>query len=119
MRVRLKLDPRPFRRLRGARDDLVVAEGTAGLEGQTQRILDLGEQPAGAERKAGAKARGGPCSRTARGDYFASAASIVSRSSAASGVTLLLKNFTTLPSLSTTYFAKFQVGSEPVLPRCA
>ncbi len=83
-----------------ASGDLVVAAGAAGFWGQG--LLD--SRPPG------------PASSSCV--YFASAASIVSRSSGASGVTLLLKNFTTLPSLSTTYLAKFQVGSEPVLPRC-
>ncbi len=49
--------------------------------------------------------------------YLASAASIASFSSFASGVTLLEKNCTTLPSLPTTYFAKFQVGTSPPLVR--
>ena len=49
--------------------------------------------------------------------YLASAASIAWRSSGASGGTLLLKNWRTVPSLATRYLAKFQVGSDPVLPR--
>ncbi len=62
-----------------------------------------------------------PATRTPRNrSYFwVIAASIAARSSGSSGVTLLLKNLTTLPSLSSRYLAKFQVRQRAGLAEVA
>src|SRR5262245_36275082 len=49
--------------------------------------------------------------------YCVSALAIAARNVGSSGVTLLGKNATTLPSLPTTYLEKFQAGRLPVVPR--